>query len=48
MEWMYELPERMSTEQMVSWVFGISIAFDVLLIVLFGWLSWRRLKKMPY
>ena len=48
MEWMYELPERMSTEQMVGWVFGISIAFDVLLIVLFGWLSWRRLKKMPY
>ena len=48
MEWMYELPERMSTEQMVGWFFGISIAFDVLLIVLFGWLSWHRLKKMPY
>ncbi len=48
MEWMAELPERMSTEQVVGWVFGISIAFDVLLIALFGWLSWRRLKKMPY
>ena len=48
MEWMIELPERMSTEQIVGWLFGIGIAFDVLLIVLFGWLSWHRLKKMPY
>ena len=48
MEWMIELPERMSTEQMVGWVFGISIAFDVLLTVLFGWLSWRRLNRMAY
>lgn len=47
-EWMYELSERMSPEQMVGWVFGISIAFDVLLIALFGWLSWRRLKRMTY
>ena len=47
-EWMIELPERMSTEQMVGWVFGISIAFDVLLTVLFGWLSWRRLNRMAY
>lgn len=48
MEWMYELPERMSTEQIMGWLFGIGIAFDVLLTVLFGWLSWRRLNRMAY
>ena len=48
MEWMIELPERMSTEQIVGWLFGIGIAFDVLLIALFGWLSWRRLNRMAY
>lgn len=48
MEWVYELPERMSTEQMVGWLFGIGIAFDVLFIALFGAFSWRRLNRMAY
>ena len=48
MEWFMELPERMSGEQFFNWVFGIMVGFNVLLIALFGWLSWRRLNRMAY
>ena len=48
MEWFMQLPERYSEVDFTNWLFGICIGFNVLLIVLFGWLSWRRLKKMPY
>ena len=48
MDWFMQLPERMSTEQMAGWFFGITIGFDVLLIALFGWLGWRRLNRMAY
>lgn len=48
MEWAYDLMTNMSGRQMANWFFGISITFDVLLIVLFGWLSWRRLNRMAY
>ena len=48
MEWFMSLPDRMTSEQMVGWLFGIGITFDVLLIALFGWFSWRRLNRMAY
>ena len=48
MDWFMQLPDRMSGEQMANWLFGISLGFNVLLAVLFGWLSWRRLNRMAY
>ena len=48
MEWFMQLPDRMSGEQMVNWIFGVTIGFNVLLTALFGWLSWRRLNRMAY
>ena len=47
-DWFMQLPERMSGEQMVNWLFGLALGFDVLLTALFGWLSWRRLNRMAY
>lgn len=35
-------------EVVMNTLYWTSIAFNVILAVLFGWLSWRRLKKMPY
>ena len=35
-------------EVVMNTLYWTGIAFNVLLIALFGWLSWRRLKKMPY
>jgi hypothetical protein len=47
-DWFMQLPERMSGEQMVNWLFGLALGFDVLMTALFGWLSWRRLNRMAY
>ena len=47
-DWFMQLPERMSGEAMANWLFGLALGFDVLLIALFGWLSWRRLNRMAY
>lgn len=47
-QWIEELPERMDADQILNWFFGLNIAFNVLLIALFGWLSWRRLDRMAY
>ena len=33
---------------MANWLFGLALGFDVLMIALFGWLSWRRLNRMAY
>jgi len=44
MEWATTL----DPQTMFNAFFWFAIAFDVLLAALFGWLSWRRLKKMPY
>ena len=30
------------------WFFGITNGFNLLLIALFVWLSWRRLNRMAY
>ena len=48
MDWFMQLPDRMSGEQMVNWILGVTIGFNVLLTALFGWLSWRRLNRMAY
>ena len=48
MDWFMQLPDRMSGEQMVNWIFGLALGFNVLLTALFGWLSWRRLNRMAY
>ena len=48
MDWFMQLPDRMSGEQMVDWIIGVTFGFNVLLTVLFGWLSWRRLNRMAY
>lgn len=48
MDWFMQLPDRMSGEQMVNWIFGVTFGFDVLMTALFGWLSWRRLNRMAY
>lgn len=48
MDWFMSWPERYSSEQFTNWIFGIGIAFNVLLAALFGWLSWRRLRRMAY
>lgn len=48
LDWIYNLTEAMSGQQMINWFFGLCIGFDVILIVLFGWLSWRRLNRMAY
>ena len=48
MDWFMQLPDRMSGEQMVNWIFGLALVFDVLMTALFGWLSWRRLNRMAY
>lgn len=31
-----------------NWFFWVAIVFNIVLTILFGWLGWRRLKKMPY
>ena len=48
MEWFMQLPERYSEVQFTNWLFGICIGFNVLLIAVFGYFSWRRFKKMTY
>ena len=47
-DWIMQLPERMDGQQILNWIFALSIGFHVLVIVLFTWLSWRRLNRMPY
>lgn len=48
MDWFMQLPDRMSGEQMVDWIIGVTFGFNVLLAALFGALSWRRLNRMSY
>ncbi len=43
-EWIVQQDPKM----LVDTALWIAIGFNVLLAALFGWLSWRRLKKMPY
>ena len=48
MDWLVQLPERMSAETIANWFFGVTLGFNVLLMALFGWFSWRRLNRMAY
>ena len=48
MEWVTDLITNMSGQQMANWFFGITNGFNLLLIALFVWLSWRRLNRMAY
>ena len=48
MEWATDLITNMSGQQMANWFFGITNGFNLLLIALFVWLSWRRLNRMAY
>ena len=48
MEWFMQLPDLYSEVQFTNWLFGLCIGFNVLLIAVFGYFSWRRFKKMTY
>ena len=48
MEWFYDSIFKYGPENLMNWVMGIASMFNVVVIVLFTWMSWHRLKKMPY
>ena len=48
MEWLYDHFYGIDAEVMFNWIFHITNIFNLLLIGLFGWLSWRRLNRMAY
>ena len=48
MEWLYDTFYGADPTVTFNWLFWGTIVFNVILAALFGWLSWRRLKKMPY
>jgi hypothetical protein len=48
MEWLYDHFYGIDAEVMFNWIFHITNIFNLLLIALFGWLSWRRLNRMAY
>lgn len=48
MEWCFDTFYSADPTVMFNRLFWGTIVFNVLLACLFGWLSWRRLKKMPY
>ena len=48
MEWLYDTFYGADPTVTFNWLFWGTIVFNVILAALFGWLSWRRLKRMPY
>lgn len=48
MEGLYDYISSRDPQTLFNWLFVGSNVLNVLLTALFGWLSWRRLKKMPY
>ena len=48
MEWLYDTFYGADPEVAFNWLFWGAIVFNVILAGLFGWLGWRRLKKMAY
>ena len=48
MEWIYDTFYGVDPTVAFNWLFWGTIVFDVLLAGIFGWLSWRRLKRMAY
>ena len=48
MEWLYDTFYGNDPMVTFNWLFWGTIVFNVILAGLFGWLSWRRLDRMPY
>ena len=48
MEGLYDYISSRDPQTLFNWLFVGTNVLNVLLTALFGWLSWRRLKKMPY
>ena len=48
MEWLYDTFYGADPQVAFNVFFLSTIVFNVALTCLFGWLSWRRLKRMPY
>ena len=48
MEWFYDTIFKYGPENLFNWVMGFVSVFNVIVFVLFTWMTWRRLKKMPY
>lgn len=48
MEWLYDTFHLMTPERAMNWILGIVALVNVVMIILFTWMAWRRLKKMPY
>ena len=48
MEWLYDAFYGADPTVTFNWLFWGTIVINALLAALFGWLSWRRLKRMPY
>lgn len=48
MEWFYDKIFKYGPENLMNWLMGIVTVFNLVIFVLFTWMSWRRLKKMPY
>lgn len=48
LEWFYDTIFQYGPENLMNWVMGIIAVFNFMIFVLFTWLTWRRLKKMPY
>lgn len=47
-EWLYDTFSLWTPERILNWIFGIITVFNVIVIILFTWLTWQRLKKMAY
>ena len=48
LEWLYDTFVGNDPQRLFNWFFWGTIVLNIILTALFGWLSWRRLKKMPY
>lgn len=48
LEWFYDKIFKYGPENLMNWLMGIVTVFNLVIFVLFTWMSWRRLKKMPY
>ena len=48
MEGLYDYISSRDPQTLFNWLFVGTNVLNVLLTALFGWLSWHRLKKMPY
>lgn len=47
-DWVFFLFDKWSLEEILNWGIGICFAFNCIVTILFTWLAWHRLKKMPY